>query len=619
MNTRLIFFILLLHITIFGFSQTKIDSLKQELSNEKNEKSQLVILDKLTKQMIRKNAPDQEKYLNQTVSLAKKLNDYDLAAAKTRFIVQKYIRSGQSDTAIYIVNRLLKEKNKFTTESSEGHLLLKRAGAYFNKELLDKAIIDYDASANLFLKSGDSIFAADARFFAGQALFTSDNFLKCIKRYEEAYALYDKLGDNEYANHTLAELAIVYGRNYFNDKAIYERNKIIANAKKNGFKSILVATYSNLFTSYNKKNDLKTAKKYLDTLSNMIPEISNSWEKNHVTIGLLKNKISYFLKTNELDSVKENISTLKTKLSANNLKYHNNDLLFNQGRYYQKKKEYGKAQKYLAELLDKNNQIGDVQLIIKANKAMSDVLANQGKLTQSYDYLKKYADAKDVNDTKIKNNSFLYYQSKFEAERKDNEIFKQETTIELLEKDKIISDTKRRTLWVTICAIVLLSILISYYIWRQGIIKRKVLNAKIEKNRKELEEFTQQLINKSKVQESLTEELEKLKEEIGAQKSIEKIQDLTSTKILTQEDWYTFKLKFNRVHPNFFNKLKDKGFNLTKAEERLLALEKLYLDTKQIAGMLAISNDSVTKSRSRLRKKINAPRGSSILEYLEAS
>ncbi len=222
---------LFLGICTTGFSQTRIDTLLQKLKNTSSQKIQLRILDTLTKAMIRSKHPDQFLYLDQVIALAKQLEDYDLAASKTRFITQNYINNRQPDSAIYIVEALLKHKSKFTTQKSVAHLLLKRAAAYFNLEQLEEAVKDYDTSAEFFMKSGDSIFAADARYFAGQVYTNLRNFVGAVNRFEEAYRLYDILNDALYANYALSELAGLYARNGFRDKSIFERKKVLKHAK----------------------------------------------------------------------------------------------------------------------------------------------------------------------------------------------------------------------------------------------------------------------------------------------------------------------------------------------------------------------------------------------------
>ncbi|GAA3603650.1 hypothetical protein Q4Q39_14105 [Flavivirga amylovorans] len=97
---------------------------------------------------------------------------------------------------------------------------------------------------------------------------------------------------------------------------------------------------------------------------------------------------------------------------------------------------------------------------------------------------------------------------------------------------------------------------------------------------------------------------------------LQRIESLINARILTQEDWKNFKKEFTKLYPLFFINLKLKNIQLTKSEERLLALEYLNLSTHEIAGKLGVSDRSVIVSRYRLRKKTKAPKGTPILEYL---
>jgi DNA-binding CsgD family transcriptional regulator len=75
--------------------------------------------------------------------------------------------------------------------------------------------------------------------------------------------------------------------------------------------------------------------------------------------------------------------------------------------------------------------------------------------------------------------------------------------------------------------------------------------------------------------------------------------------ILTEDDWTEFRKLFEKVQIGFFDKLKQKFPDLTPSEQRLLALMKLKLSKREMAGMLGIAPDSIKKTRQRIRKKIN--------------
>ena len=81
------------------------------------------------------------------------------------------------------------------------------------------------------------------------------------------------------------------------------------------------------------------------------------------------------------------------------------------------------------------------------------------------------------------------------------------------------------------------------------------------------------------------------------------LNNLQKSILLTEKDWTEFKSLFEQVFPSFFDELKKEYPELTAAEIRLTALEKLNLTDKVKGNMLGISADSVKKSRYRIRKK----------------
>ena len=119
--------------------------------------------------------------------------------------------------------------------------------------------------------------------------------------------------------------------------------------------------------------------------------------------------------------------------------------------------------------------------------------------------------------------------------------------------------------------------------------------------KEQLDMFTQSIIEKTKVIEQLeqqvankplTDEQHQLADELSRQT------------ILTEEDWEKFKTLFEKIYPGFFLKLKEMIPDITVAEQRMAALTRLHLNTKQMASMLGISPDSVYKIRQRLRKRL---------------
>lgn len=84
-----------------------------------------------------------------------------------------------------------------------------------------------------------------------------------------------------------------------------------------------------------------------------------------------------------------------------------------------------------------------------------------------------------------------------------------------------------------------------------------------------------------------------------------------------EKNWDDFRIVFERVHENFFERLKKHGSALTSSELRLVALLKMNLSSPDIATMLGISQDSLRISRYRLRKKLNMEEGENLSAFLQ--
>ena len=72
------------------------------------------------------------------------------------------------------------------------------------------------------------------------------------------------------------------------------------------------------------------------------------------------------------------------------------------------------------------------------------------------------------------------------------------------------------------------------------------------------------------------------------------------------------------MYPGFFIKLTNKFPEITSAEQRMAALTRLHLSSRQIASMLGISIDSVHKSRQRLRQRFKVGTETNLDEMVAA-
>ncbi|MEH0154170.1 response regulator [Limibacter armeniacum] len=85
------------------------------------------------------------------------------------------------------------------------------------------------------------------------------------------------------------------------------------------------------------------------------------------------------------------------------------------------------------------------------------------------------------------------------------------------------------------------------------------------------------------------------------------------------ENWNTYKIHFEEVHPQFFEKLKEEQPTLTNNDLKLCAYLCIGLENKEIAHMCNISYDGVKKSLYRLKKKFQLSEEYSLRTYISNS
>jgi len=155
--------------------------------------------------------------------------------------------------------------------------------------------------------------------------------------------------------------------------------------------------------------------------------------------------------------------------------------------------------------------------------------------------------------------------------------------------------------------ILLLLVIAFQFIHKQKLAQKR--NVEVLQNAKDqLNYYIDSVREKNQLIEQFKSEIEQLNSMPNAPMQIERdemIQKLQTSTILTETDWDDFRHLFERVHKDFFIKLRRDYPGLTQAEIRLIALSKLDLSKNEMAEMLGVSLDAIRKTRQRIRKKLD--------------
>jgi len=199
---------------------------------------------------------------------------------------------------------------------------------------------------------------------------------------------------------------------------------------------------------------------------------------------------------------------------------------------------------------------------------------------------------------------------KYDTERREQELISEKKKIVNLEleNEAILS---KRNFWIALiggmAAIALL-------ILNQARISNK--RDLIQKNQS-LSDHTARIIEKNKLIENFENQLNdlsKLSEEQNLLRQ-SKLDQLYSSKILTDGDWNKYKGLFNSVHANFLLTLSQSYPNLTEGDKRHLMLLKLNMSSNEMAEVLGVSSGSIRVGRHRIKKKMELPDDSDLKEF----
>lgn len=95
-----------------------------------------------------------------------------------------------------------------------------------------------------------------------------------------------------------------------------------------------------------------------------------------------------------------------------------------------------------------------------------------------------------------------------------------------------------------------------------------------------------------------------------------RLKNLANKKNLLNNDWTKFQIKFNLANPNLISKLTTHFPDLTQYEIVFISAHIIGFNTCQLADLFNITNESVRKSRYRLKKKLGLKKEEDLLQFI---
>jgi hypothetical protein len=274
-----------------------------------------------------------------------------------------------------------------------------------------------------------------------------------------------------------------------------------------------------------------------------------------------------------------------------------------------------KVAKEADSLARKNGFVYELKMITSLISELYDSLR---KPDLALMYYKNYSYFKDSIFNIEKNNRMHFLQTEFETRQKEMQVGN-------LQKEAMF---QRKMNFVYM--VVVFSILLALFFFIQNIRqKNKILHFEKEsliqqKERERLEKQNLELQLDEKHREILTHVMQinqqkevltsvqseinniiKLEKPDRIMDSVKQLNADIKTRLDLSDDWDQIKLHFEKVHPEFFNRIKNDYPQLTVYDLKICSYAKLKFTNKEISRLLNINTSSVQVSRYRLKKKMN--------------
>lgn len=271
---------------------------------------------------------------------------------------------------------------------------------------------------------------------------------------------------------------------------------------------------------------------------------------------------------------------------------------------------------HVEHLIKKQYDPGQYRVYYSARTAVQEKIGNHKDALDSYRKVVRYLDTLRKK-TAIENIRKTEFQVDFE--RKQSEV---SLLHEKKKRDEIII---YGLLGITMVIILVFVVIINLIAKRRrrekeiSRLKQSQIEQELYNTEKEMRSILSNLMEKNELVEQLTEEIHQFQtspEEELSEEKVKMLNTLQSFTLLTDDDWLEFKKLFEKLNPNFFNKVISQAPELTNAEIRLITLIKLNLSNLEMSRALGISPDSVRKTSLRLRKKLNIELHEELVKFI---
>jgi tetratricopeptide (TPR) repeat protein len=278
--------------------------------------------------------------------------------------------------------------------------------------------------------------------------------------------------------------------------------------------------------------------------------------------------------------------------------------------------DLNKAKKHSFTSVTISRKNNFIPYLIESYETISEVYIKLNDYENALRYYKLQKELEDsvLNSEKIADINRLKIQHEAENQEANAKIFEAK-----LRNRNILSIS---VILFSVFTIIILILLYSRFRLNKKIHKKEKeeLNFTIdEKNRQLMVQLMETKMKHRILDEAgiLLEAIDKSKDQDELKSKVEEFKNTVQKTNKVEEDWQKINYHFEKVHPDFFKKLRETHPNLSNNDLKLCAYTKMNLATKDIANLMNISYRSVQTNRYRIKKKMKLDDETNFTSYIQ--
>lgn len=410
---------------------------------------------------------EQIKFYEEGISVAKSIDSLQRASQWTLSLNTIFSDEIQDfERALDLMYASQELANSVPSTRLSGNIYLKLAAAYYNLAQFDEAINFYTVAENRFGEQ-DSIFVADAIFFRAQAKDYKGMFLAALDDYERARVYYERLNDPDFVDYVLNGISILFSKYGLRDEAEKIRLQLLERTDKSKkFRDWAVLMY-------NRSNDFRKRENYKKQYE-LLREIEESFPEDYFDptfqAMIYFQLANYYASIQEFDKQASYFSIGKSLIVDNNIQSAFADMALSKAELvgFIERGEKTRSLQLSEQFLELINQTDNFDYKLDGLQLYAKALKLNDRPVQALQALESYHAFKDSVFAVNQANSFAYYQTIYETERKERELLNKTLEIETITQ----RNAKRIQLIIVISSVIIIALLLMYLVNRLSNLKK---------------------------------------------------------------------------------------------------------------------------------------------------